>query len=198
MMMISSVGGIIYFFTYEYSKKKAGTFYAAGIGEMAIMSIMYPLELLKLKMQVSMTPSTLKKSMHSISQSTGGFLRNLKKFYVGFFPNLGAHFSFIITQYGMYNGLRKQMRKNKYLANHEGLSVLLCSLISGAFSSSITNQLESHTVMKQLNTDSHTSMGWIQNFKKGLAPRVCYYSMMSIIEFTLIEHIYHMYNAKFI
>jgi hypothetical protein len=198
----TSFGGILYFYFYELFRKKMDDCNAAGLSEMILLITTHPLEYIKIRMQTSSSKNPhfvdeINKMKNSM-KTPGSTKLDFTNIYRGFIPNMCTSMGFIFGQYGCYHYTRSLLKKT-WMKESENMAILLCSALSGTVASVLTNGFETMAVMMQSNTSQATKMpklSWAL-FQRGLCTRICYYVILSIVEFFLVEHIYMLYGVKF-
>ena len=176
---------------------------SALVAEVIFVTLVYPFELFKTRMQVPCIPGQAQNYgltyLRDLIQTKG--IVGLKECYVGYVPHITTYGIFVGMQFGIYEGIIHFYRKIK--KNHSDVPpltvILLASIISGALASIPSNPFEALTVLSQtkgklrLRELLRNRSIWYH----GLGPRVLYNAALTFLLFFALEHSFALFNVKF-
>ena len=179
--------------------------FAAALSEFLFVCMIYPVELVKTRAQVSKCAQVQKNGLKSLLVvDKESLLQSMKKTgkqgYTGFLPHLATYVTFVGFQFGIYNALVHVFRK--YTSSKEMrpplLVILGSSLVSAIVASIVSNPFEVLTVINQ----TQKPMGFKGLLNKelwfrGIAPRIMYNTILSCALFFLLEYSSTLFNVQF-
>jgi len=208
---------LIYYMIYhtltEWARKKSFgqwetiglSFGIAALSESAFITLAYPFELVKTKIQVKTESKGKEVSVRNIFREgceKSSVLKGLKGLYLGFAPYFATYVTYVTLQFGVYVLIMESVMKPKMGKNSDRISVpmIIGSAVTSAIVASVfTNPLESCTVISQ----THKPINILECLKnknmwmRGLFCRIIYNSVMSVLLFYSLEHFTRYMNVKF-
>ena len=214
----SLFGGFIYFSLYKLMKSRLKTgkesgesfssfpryFMSAITAEMAALTVYFPFELIKTRLQTSNNvykyASLLDAFRKIINTSFDPRTWDPKALYSGSLPYFAMFTLYTTVQFSCYEEIMKLQKRNGN-GSSEYSHLFKASILSGAIASLASNWLEVLTVKKQINPNALIlDIFKEERFRilvKGITPRLLFNMFQSVIIFTLLDRLCHSYGVEF-
>lgn len=197
-----TINSVVFYGLYKnlkfYLKEKFGIngfsnfFLAAGIGQLVAMSVSFPLENIKTRMQAgNFSYDSFFKYYKKLikGKSLVVILQNIKIEYSGFYSHLILYVVYESLTFAIYEtimDLKFSKTEEHVKENINFYQVLMASALSGLIAAVITNPIDVYQVNKQVNPKFQFAK---ENMLIGMKERIYFITFLNILTFFFLETI---------